>query len=93
MKINELTNINICQGTVFHMHDLNMSNTKPHYYIVMNSKPENDSLLLLLIATSQIQKAQIRHRKMNEPPESLVIINEDNSRPFFKKKLLFNVGC
>jgi len=60
------------QGTVYYMADRNLSSSLAHYFIVLNNEPLSDSLLLLSVVTSQIDKVH-RRRKNKKLPESTVV--------------------
>lgn len=57
-------------GSVYYFPEVTFSSTEPHYFIVLNHSPLTDSLLVLVCASSQIDK--VKHRRRNCPASTLV---------------------
>jgi len=75
------------QGRLLYISDPEIAEGKWHYYVVMNRNLCEDSLLLLLIATSQIDKAKRRRKALKQSDSTLVIV--DPPFPPFDKKTAF----
>ena len=56
-------------GSVFYFQAREMLSAQPHFFVVVNSNPLRDELLLLTVFTSQIDKVRQRNR---ERPETVV---------------------
>jgi hypothetical protein len=58
-------------GSVFYSSDRALTSADPHYFIVVNSKPLDQQLLILTIVTSQVEK--VRRRRRNLPGTTVEI--------------------
>jgi hypothetical protein len=76
----------LCQGAVFYFPEKTFITSGPHYFIVMNANPTKEDDLILLVASSQIEKVQ--RRRKNEPPETCVGINASEYRQFSKETMI-----
>ena len=76
--------LSLRQGTVYYMAERGLSSVEPHYFVVLNQNPLGSKILLLLVASSQVEKAQKRISRKNLPPESLVVIEEAEYDDFSK---------
>lgn len=59
-------------GTVYYFAHRGLTSPEPHYFIVANSDPLGDQVLLLAVASSKIET--VRERRRNLPLETLVEI-------------------
>lgn len=59
-------------GTVYYFQHRDLTSPEPHYFVVVNSNPLDDQVLLLAVASSKINSVRQRRAKM--PPETLVEI-------------------
>jgi hypothetical protein len=57
------------------MAERGLSSSESHYFVVLNQNPLQSKILLLLVASSQVEKAKVRIARKNLPPESLVVID------------------
>ena len=73
--------LSLRQGTVYYMAERGLSSVEPHYFVVLNRNPLGSKLLLLLVASSQVEKAQKRISRKNLPAESLVVIDVERVGP------------
>jgi hypothetical protein len=76
--------LSLRQGTVYYMAERGLSSVEPHYFVVLNQNPLGSKILLLLVASSQVEKAQKRISRKNLPPESLVVMDEAEYDDFSK---------
>ncbi len=60
-------------GSVYYFVEESFKSTEPHYFIVINNKPLEDKVVLLVCASSQIDK--VRQRRKTCPEETLVYID------------------
>jgi hypothetical protein len=58
-------------GSVFYFPDEALTSAEPHYFIVLNQNPLTDSVLILVVSSSQIIK--VKHRRKNLPGTCLEI--------------------
>jgi hypothetical protein len=52
-----------------------LTSAEPHYFVVVNTDPIGDQLLLMAVASSKLES--VRRRRRNLPPETLVEISHD----------------
>lgn len=76
--------LSLRQGTVYYMAERGVSSAQPHYFVVLNRDPFRDKLLLLLVASSQIEKARKRISRKRLPEATLVEIGETEYGDFTK---------
>jgi hypothetical protein len=76
--------LSLRQGTVYYMAERGLSSAEPHYFVVLNQNPLGSKILLLLVASSQVERAQKRISRKNLPSESLVVIDEAKYDDFSK---------
>jgi len=69
----DLLRLTLRQGSVYYMQDRRLTSAEPHFFIVLNHCPLDDQVLLLAVSTSQVQNLKLRRR--NVPPESVVILS------------------
>ena len=58
-------------GSVYYFPDATFSSTEPHYFVVLNHNPLTDTFLVLVCASSQIEKVK-RRRQHTCPANTLV---------------------
>ncbi len=63
----------IKSGAVYYFTEDSFTSSEPHYFIVLNSDPLNEQVILLVCASSQIDK--VRHRRKNCPAETVIEVN------------------
>jgi hypothetical protein len=80
--------LSLRQGTVYYMAERGLSSIEPHYFVVLNQNPLESKLLLLLVATSQVEKAKGRILRKNLPSESLVVIDDAEYDDFSKESCI-----
>lgn len=73
-------------GTVYYFVHRALSSLEPHYFIVVNSRPVADTVVLLAVASSQVEKIRIRRAAM--PAETLVLVEPGDDSPFTKSTLI-----
>jgi hypothetical protein len=80
--------LSLRQGTVYYMAERGLSSVEPHYFVVLNQNPLESKLLLLLVATSQVEKTKGRISRKNLPSESLVVIDAAEYDDFSKESCI-----
>lgn len=76
------------QGTVYYMAERGLSSVEPHYFVVLNKNPLGSKIVLLLVASSQVEKAKGRISRKKLPPESLVVIDQTAYDDFTKESCI-----
>ncbi|OGG36768.1 hypothetical protein A2110_00995 [Candidatus Jorgensenbacteria bacterium GWA1_54_12] len=77
-------------GSVFYFEEEQLSSTEPHYFIVLNKDPRTEEFVILLCASSQIEKRQRIAQSLGFPPKTLVVITT-KEYPLFTKETV--VDC
>ena len=73
-------------GTVYYFQHRGVSSAEPHYFVVLNAAPINDSILILAIASSQVEK--VRRRRAGLSAETLVIVEPADYDGFSKATVI-----
>ena len=76
-------------GSVFYFEEERLSSTEPHYFIVLNKDPRVEEMVVLLCASSQIEKRQRIARHLGFPPKTLVIVTP-TEYPLFTKETVID---
>ena len=74
-------------GTVYYFQHRALSSPEPHFFVVVNADPINDSILLLAVGSSKINK--VRERRKNLPSECLVFV-DPTDYPEFSRTTVFD---
>jgi|CXWL01.1.fsa_nt_gi hypothetical protein len=81
-----LINKTLEQGYVYYYPDSNfVKNTDPHYFVVLNKNPHNDSFLLLSCAGSRIEKIKAIIQRKRLPPSTFVSVAVGECEMFRKE--------
>lgn len=67
-------------GSVYYFTEESFSSSKPHYFIIINTDPQEDKVIFLVCASHQIDK--VRNRRKVCPQETLVEITPDQYSGF-----------
>jgi len=73
-------------GTVYYMADRALTSIKPHYFVVVNSDPLRDEVLLLTVASSQIET--VKRRRAKEPESTVVEVSQSTFGDFSKDSII-----
>lgn len=73
-------------GTVYYFQHRALLSESSHYFIVVNTDPQRDTVLLLAVASSQVDK--IRERRKGLPDETLVLVNPADYGAFTKPTMI-----
>jgi len=68
------------------MAERNLTSAQPHYFIVVNADPLGEEVLLLTVASSQIDA--VKRRCAREPGSTVVEINEVDYADFTKDSVI-----
>ena len=78
--------LSLRQGTVYYMADRSLSSIEPHYFVAVNAFPLRDEVLLLTVASSQIET--VKRRRAKEPESTVVEIPEAEYADFTKDSVI-----
>lgn len=67
-------------GTVYYFVHRKLTSSEPHYFVVLNANPLTDSVFVMAIGSSQIDK--VRKRRVSMPPETLVEVSPAEYKEF-----------
>jgi len=71
-------------GSVYYFKEKKLSSDEPHYFIVLNQNPLTEEFLILVCASSQIEKRRQIIQQLEFPKETLVFISP-SEYPIFSK--------
>jgi hypothetical protein len=77
-------------GSVYYFQEEQVQSTEPHYFVVLNKNPRSEDFLILVCASSQVEKRKQIIQKLGFPPETLVFISPKEF-PLFTKETV--VDC
>ena len=78
-------------GAIYKYEDIEALQTDiPHYFILINNKPKEEPILLLVCMSSQIEKTKARTKRRHQKDETLVIL-EKKVYKFLKRTQLLIV--
>lgn len=78
--------VSLRQGTVYYMAERHLTSAQPHYFVVVNANPLGDEVLLMTVASSQIEV--VKRRCAREPGSTVVEINETDYADFTKDSVI-----
>jgi hypothetical protein len=61
-KIDQKLSLSLREGTVYYFSHHTLTSPDPHYFIVVNSDPLKQKVLLLSVVTSQVEKVKLRRK-------------------------------
>lgn len=71
-------------GAVFYYVNEKLTSKEPHYHIVLNHTPQTDSLILLAVSSSSVEKVKNIARLKKYPPETIIEITNKEYSDFTK---------
>lgn len=71
-------------GSVFYFEEEAISSTEPHYFVVLNKNPHTEEVLVLVCASSQVDKRKQVIQRLGFPLETLVFVSP-TEYPLFTK--------
>lgn len=74
MKVPSDITLTLRPGSVYYFEHRELSSAEPHFFIVLNSDPISQQILLMSVFTSKIDTQQRRIQRAGHPPETLVPI-------------------
>jgi len=76
-KIDQKLSLSLREGTVYYFAHHTLTSPDPHYFIVVNSDPLKQKVLLLSVVTSQVEKVKLRRRACLETLVEMTAIDFD----------------
>ncbi|MDD5701431.1 MAG: hypothetical protein PHU23_05205 [Dehalococcoidales bacterium] len=67
-------------GSVYYFPEETIHSAEPHYFIVLNINPTDDTILILVCASSRVEKVKLRRRMC--PPSTLVEVTPTEYEDF-----------
>ena len=75
-------------GSVFYFEEEQLSSTEPHYFIVLNKNPRTEEFLILVCASSQVEKRKQVAKRLGFPDETLIVISPSEYALFSKETVI-----
>lgn len=73
-------------GSVYYFPDAKLKSSEPHYFVVINREPLTDTVLLLVCASSQVER--VNRRREGCPPETLVQVSPGEYSGFTRMSVI-----
>jgi len=67
--------VTIKTGSVYYFEEEELTSVEPHYFVVLNKNPRTEEFLILVCASSQIEKRQQIAQRLGFPSETQVLIS------------------
>jgi hypothetical protein len=71
-------------GSVYYFEEEELLSDEPHYFVVLNQNPRTEEFLILVCASSQIEKRRQIMQRLGFPQETLVFVSP-SEYPIFSK--------
>lgn len=75
-------------GSVYYFEEEELLSDEPHYFVVLNQNPRTEEFLMLVCASSQIEKRQQIAQRLGFPLETQVIISPSEYSIFSKDTMI-----
>lgn len=75
-------------GSVFYFEEEKIASPEPHYYVVLNKDPHTEEPLILVLASSQIEKREAAITRLGLPVETLVSVTPAEYTLFTKNTVI-----
>ena len=75
-------------GSVYYFQDEELSSADSHYFVVLNKDPRTEEFLILVCASSQIEKRRHIIQKLGFPQETLVFVSPVHYKIFRKDTVI-----
>lgn len=75
-------------GSVYYFEEEELSSNEPHYFVVLNQDPRTEEFLILVCASSQIEKRRQIIQRLGFPQETLVFISPSEYATFSKDTVI-----
>jgi hypothetical protein len=77
--------LSLREGSIYYFTDRQLTSAQPHYFIVVNSAPLTQRVLVLSVVTSQVADVKLRRQKC---PETLVELGPDLTKVLKKASIV-----
>ena len=81
--------VTIKTGSVYYFEEEELSSDEPHYFVVLNQNPRTEEFLILVCASSQVEKRKQIAQRLGFPSETQVIISP-SEYPLFSKDTIID---
>src|SRR3989344_1994465 len=78
----------IQSGSVFYFEEETLNTTDAHFFVVLNKDPRTEELLILVVASSQVERRKEIAKKLGFPAETLVLVSPAECPLFTKETLI-----
>jgi hypothetical protein len=75
-------------GSVYYFEEERLASNEPHYFVVLNRSPRTEELLILVCASSQVEKRRQIIQKLGFPQETLVSVSHAEYPLFTKDTII-----
>ena len=75
-------------GSVYYFEEEELSSDEPHYFVVLNQNPRTEEFLILVCASSQIEKRRQIMQRLSFPQETLVFVSPSEYPTFSKDTVI-----
>lgn len=75
-------------GSVYYFEEEELSSDEPHYFVVLNQNPRTEEFLILVCASSQIEKRRQIMQRLGFPQETLVFVSPSEYPTFSKDTVI-----
>lgn len=75
-------------GSVYYFEDEELSSQEPHYFIVLNKNPRTEEFLVLVCASSQVEKRKRIAQFLKFPENTLVMVSPSEYSIFKKESVI-----
>ncbi len=75
-------------GSIYYFEEEQLSSPEPHYFIVLNKDPLTEEFLILVCASSQVEKRRQIAIKLGFPKETLVFVSPSECSLFTKDTVI-----
>ena len=75
-------------GSVYYFKEEKLSSDEPHYFVVLNKNPQTEEFLILVCASSQVERRKQIIKQLGIPSETLVTISPSEYSSFSKDTVI-----
>lgn len=75
-------------GSVYYFEEKELSSNEPHYFVVLNQNPRTEEFLILVCASSQVEKRRQIIQRLGFPEETLVFVSPAEYAIFSKDTVI-----
>jgi hypothetical protein len=62
-------------GSVYYFQDDSLSSDEPHYFLVLNKNPRTEEFLMLVCASSKVEKRKRIAKRLGFPKKTMVVVS------------------